>query len=94
MVDWTRKADLEMLSDAMKNARTTNERERFEKMAYQMIHASAPIQSLREELVKAVSIGDKDRIGKIQRHIHAVRMEETNGHSFGNVKAEGVDRYE
>ena len=93
-MDWTRKADLELLTEGMKNAQSMAEQEWFEKKIWKIMGESAPIAALREDLVRAVSNGDKDRIDKIQQHIHAVRMEETNGHSFGNNKAEEIDKYE
>jgi hypothetical protein len=93
-MDWTREPDLELLAEAMQTARTVRERERYEKMAYKMIHASAPIKSLREDLVQAVKHGDVPRIKRIQHHINVIRHQETNGQSFGNVKGEGIDKRE
>jgi hypothetical protein len=59
-----------------------------------MLNTSVPIQSLREDLVRAMQHNDIDRVRKIQRHIHAVRQRETNYKSWGNVKGEGVDKHE
>lgn len=79
MTDRTRKFDLEYLAEQRKKARTAREIEEIDRTIYKLVRTSAPIQSLREELMKAARGGDVLRMRKIQEHIHRVRQEETNG---------------
>lgn len=80
--------DLEQLAEAIDNARSTKEREYYEQMAYRITHESAPIQSLRNEMIKAFRGRDMARVKKIQEHIQNIRMSETYGHSWGNNRGE------
>lgn len=81
-MDRTRKYDLEELSIMLKQNPTAGAKREIEEIMHKVINQSAPITSLREELVKATRGGDVPRIKKIQAHIHAIRMEETNGREF------------
>ena len=83
MIDRTRKFDLEELSKMLKESwRSRQNIREIEETIYKLAHTSAPIQSLREELVRATKGGDIDRIRKRQAHIHAIRQGETNGREF------------
>jgi uncharacterized coiled-coil DUF342 family protein len=82
-MDRTRKYDLEQLSEMLKDPRTSpRARREIEETMHKIINTSAPIRSLREELVNATRGGDVLRIRKIQQHIQAIRMDETNGKEF------------
>ena len=79
-MDRTRKFDLEYLSkELQRGGLTSRERREIEETMYKIINTSAPLQSLREELINAARGGDVDRLRKVQAHIHRVRQEETNG---------------
>lgn len=92
MVDYTRRYDLDMLAEAMRNARSSAERTHYEKIMWKIMGESEPISALREDLVEAVRVGDTRRMHYIRDHIHKVRMDETGGGSWGNVRGEGVDK--
>jgi hypothetical protein len=82
-MDRTRKFDLEELSEMLKDPRRSRQSKReIEETIYKIAHTSAPIRSLREELVRATRGGDVDRIRKLQHHIQAIRHEETRGREF------------
>lgn len=93
-MDYTRRYDLEILADGINKARTQKERERFQKMAYKMINVSAPIRSLREELVGAIRVGDARAVRRISQHINNVKQRETNYKSWGNVRGEEIDKHD
>jgi hypothetical protein len=83
LMDRTRKFDLEQLSEMLNDPRTSPRvRREIEETIHKLVNTSAPIQSLREELINATRGGDVPRIRKIQEHIHAIRMQETNGREF------------
>lgn len=86
MTDWTRKFDLEELASARRNANSQAEREHYERIADRIIRESAPIKSLREKLMLAVRANDVRAVKRIEAHIHAIRLDETNGKSWGNNK--------
>lgn len=83
-MDYTRKHDLEELSKALDNAKSRAEKEYYEKMVWRLVGESMPIRSLREDLLKAVRAGDRRAVDRITLHIQRIRLEETNGHSWGN----------
>ena len=87
-MDYGRQNDLEELANAIDGARSTQEREYYEKLVYRIMQESAPIRSLREELIKAFRARDMNRVKRIQEHIQKVRMDETYGKSWGNNKGE------
>jgi hypothetical protein len=92
MVDNTRFDDLEEIAGALDNAKSRFEKDRLEKLAYKIMHESAPIVSLRQELVKAFRARDIHRVKQIQGHIHRVKQDETYGHSTGGYKE--INNYE
>lgn len=82
-MDRTRKFDLEELSKMLQEPwRSRQNKREIEETIDKLVNTSAPIRSLREELMRASRGGDIDRVKKIQAHIHAVRQEETNGREF------------
>lgn len=82
-MDESRHYDLEELSQMLNDPHRSKQAKReIEETMYKIVHTSAPIRSLREELIKATRGGDVPRIRKIQAHIHAIRQEETNGREF------------
>lgn len=85
-MDKTRDKDLEEITQAIKEARTQGERDYLEKIAYRIINTSAPIRSLREDLVSAVRVGDTRSVSRITAHINKIRQDETYGKSWGNDK--------
>jgi len=85
-LDYGRKMDLEELDKAIEGARSIGEREYYQKIAYQIMSESAPIQSLRTELIKAFRGRDIERVKRIQEHIQRIKLEESYGHSWGNNK--------
>lgn len=88
MVDQTRTHDLDDLAQAMKKASSSGERQHLERIMYSILNTSVPVQSLRLDLVRAIRSGDINRVRYIQNHIHNIRMNETNGRSYGNQKGE------
>lgn len=85
-MDAGRKFDLEEITRAIKRARTINEREYYERIGHRLINESAPIRSLREELIRCMRANDIPKIRRIQQHIQYIRANETNGASWGNDK--------
>jgi hypothetical protein len=81
-MDGSRRYDLEELSKMLKGNPTRQARREIEETIYKIAHTSAPINSLRERLIKATRGGDVIEIRKIQAHIHAIRQQETNGKEF------------
>ena len=90
MLDYGRKMDLEDVAKAIDTARTTTERERYEKLAYRIAHESAPIQSLRDRMLKAFHARDMITVHKIREHIQNVRLNETYGKSWGNNSGQRI----
>jgi hypothetical protein len=88
MLDYGRKMDLEELRTAMDNASSTPEREHYERIAHRILTESAPIQSLRDELIRAFRARDMFRVKAIQHHIQTIKMEESYGKSWGNDRGE------
>jgi hypothetical protein len=89
-MDYGRKMDLEELALAIDRASSVGEREHLERLAYRITHESAPIQSLRERLLLAFRARDMGTVKRIQAHIHAIKMEETYGKSWGSDKGNKV----
>lgn len=89
-MDITRIDDLEELAKGMDEAESRQEKEKYEKIAYKIMHESAPIVSLRQELLKAFRARDMYRVNQIQQHIMRVKQDETYGQSTGNYK--GIDK--
>lgn len=87
-LDHGRKFDLEELAGAIDKAKTVQEREHYERIAYRICNESAPIQSLRSELLRAFRARDIYRVKAIENHIHKIRMDETYGKSWGQNKGE------
>lgn len=88
MTDWTRNFDLEELTDAIKNARSTTEREYYERIMHKILNESEKIRYWREELMKAIRVNDERRIKLVHHMINKTRLDETAGHSWGNIKGE------
>lgn len=88
MIDKSREFDLEELAKAKKNAKTSAEREYYDKMMYRIINQSTTITSLRNALIGALRVNDVGKVKRIQQHIQAVRLEETRGASWGQNKQE------
>lgn len=89
MLDYGRKMDLSDIAKAIDGARTVQEKERYEQLAYRITRESAPIQSLRDAMLKAFRVRDMGTVRRIEEHIQHVRRQETYGKSWGNNKAEG-----
>ena len=89
-LDFGRKNDLEMLAEAMKNARSTSEKEHYEKIAHRIVTESTEIGVLRADLIQAVRASDKRAIRMIEARIQKIRQDETYGKSWGNNKGEGT----
>lgn len=85
-IDYGRQKDLEELTEAMQNARTTGERTHYEKIAYRILNESPKIRYLREQLIQSTRAGDNNSSKKILLKIQYARQQETNGASWGNNK--------
>ncbi len=88
MIDYARQFDLEDLDRLSKEAKTTSEKERYQKLAHKIINQSTTITSLRNEMTQAFRAGDFGKVKRIRLHIQAVRLEETRGASWGAEKQE------
>lgn len=87
-MDYGRKLDLLDLAKAKENAKTVTDKERLDKLAYRIAHESAPIQSLRDELIRSFRAKDYNKMKRVQEHIHNVRLNETYGKSWGSNRGE------
>ena len=85
-MDAGRKFDLEEIAQGIKNARSQSERAHYERLGYRIINESAPLRSLRGELIQCMRSNDVPKIRRIQQHIQYIRAEETGGASWGNDK--------
>lgn len=85
-LDYGRKMDLEELTKAMANAQTISEKEYYEKIAHSIVNESTEIRSLREELIGAMRAKDFSRVKRIREHIQYVKLNETRGTSWGNLR--------
>ena len=83
-IDYGRKFDLEELAESLAAAKSSSEREYFERIIYRILSESDAIRYLREELIKAARVGDRRAVHKINLRIQQVRLNETNGYSWGN----------
>ena len=83
-IDYGRKFDLEELAGALLEAKTSSEKEYFERIIDRILNESDAIRYLREELIKAARVGDRRAVHKINLRIQQVRLNETNGYSWGN----------
>lgn len=85
-MDQGRKFDLEEITEAIQNARSTAERQYYEKIAYRVIGESEDVRYWREELMKAIRADATTRkkycIAKIQK----INLDTTSGNSWGNNK--------
>ena len=87
-LDYGRIKDLEILADGIKNARNVGERQYLEKIAFKVMNESVKVKSLRKELLGAFRVRDMAKVKRIQAHIAAVRLDETGGKSWGQLKGE------
>lgn len=83
MID-TRKFDLEEIAEAIKNARSTGEREYYQRLLHKLLSESEDVKYWRENLVRAIRANDRRAIHKINLIIQDLRLRETNGRSWGN----------
>lgn len=86
MSDYTRRSDIEMLEEAIEKARSASEREHYEKILHKILSESDNLRYWRENLMKAIRVGDRKAITKINLIIQEIRLRETNGRSWGNTK--------
>lgn len=87
-LDYGRIKDIEVLMQGIKQASSRAEKEYLEKLVNQVINESTAIKSLRKELIGAVKFKDKEKVKRIQMQINHARLEETRGHSWGQLKGE------
>lgn len=85
-MDLGRKYDLEELAEAIDKARSTSEREYYERIAYSIMHESTKITSLREKLMRAFRARDMYAYKAAQAEIQYWKQKETNGASWGSLK--------
>jgi len=85
-IDYGRKMDLEELADAMKDAKSTSEREHYERIAYRILSESPEIKYWRQKLIMASRHNDLKAIDKIVQRMQNIRQHETYGKSWGNQK--------
>lgn len=85
-MDQGRKFDLQELAQAIDKAKSVREKEHYQAIAYRIATESAPIQSLRDELIRAFRARDMTKVKKIQEHIQYIKMGETYGKSWGSMK--------
>lgn len=83
-LDYGRKMDLEELQKAIAGARSLREREHYEKIAFRIMNESAPVQSLRTDLISAFRAKDMHRVKAIEHHIQQIKLNESYGKSWGN----------
>jgi len=85
-LDWGRKEDLEELSNAIKEAKTNGERQHYEKIMFRILGESDDIRYWREQLLRAIRVGDDRRKQYVIRELQVIRLNETAGKSWGNSK--------
>lgn len=78
-MDYGRLKDLEILSEGLKQAKSSSEKRDIEQVINRIMKTSVPIQSLREKLIKATAVNDRPAIKRIVAHINYVRQNETYG---------------
>lgn len=87
-LDYGRTKDLEMLAEGIKQARTLGEKQYLEKIAYRIMNESTTIKSLRQDLIRAFKVRDMSKVKRLQDQMNKVRLDETNGASWGQQKGE------
>lgn len=85
-MDAGRKFDLEELAEAIKNARSSGEKQLYEKLIHKILSESEDLKYWRENLLRAIRINDKKTVHRINLIIQDLRLRETNGASWGNDK--------
>lgn len=79
MTDRTRLDDLEILSKELERANTEHDRRDIQEAINRIMRTSVPIQSLRDDLVRATRARDHRQVKKIVAHINYIRQNETYG---------------
>lgn len=87
-LDYGRKLDLEELTIAIREAKSSSAREYYNRIMYKIVNESTNIRSLRNNLIKAMRIGDINLVRRFENQIQLTKLEETKGKSWGNNKLE------
>lgn len=78
-MDYGRKFDLELLTKEYEQAKYQHDRDEIYEVIKKIMRSSVPINSLREDLLKAMRAGDRVAVKKITMHINRVKQDETYG---------------
>ncbi len=92
-LDYGRKLDLEELTIALRDAKSSSAREYYKRLINKIVNESTNIRSLRDNLIKAMRSNDINLVRRFEAQIQYARLAETKGQSWGNQKKE-KEKYE
>ncbi len=78
MQDYSRKFDLEMLYEDLKKVRSSSEKEKIEKIMFDIVEADPKTIKLRGELIQAIRHDDRNHIKRCQQELRHVQAEKYN----------------
>jgi hypothetical protein len=81
-LDYGRKNDLEEIYLHIKEARSSGEREHWERLASKILRESGATRELREKMLKAVRTGDRWAVRSFSNQLERLQERELNGHYF------------
>lgn len=78
-MDYGRQHDLEILTNEYEKAPYQHDKDEILGVMKRIMRTSVPINSLREDLLKATRVGDRPAVKRIIAHIQKIRQDETYG---------------
>lgn len=87
-IDYSRKFDLEELSEAIEKSRTAGERDYYKRIMYSILKDSEneDLFYWRNELMKAINTNSKERKLYCIRQIQYIKQNESGGKFWGSNK--------
>ena len=82
MVDKSRQYDLEELYHLRKSAKNGMEREKYEKVAANIMRENGAVRERREQLIKAVRSDDIRSIKRLNHELRMIQANQTYGKDY------------